>query len=88
MVADALNDCARAGVAHGEALAGAAGHPEAAAGCAVEHGIADQHGVFADDCGVLGGGDGDHAAAHSLAHVVVGFAAQVEAHAAYQERAE
>ena len=88
VVADAFDDSASARVADGEALAGAAGDPEAAAGRAVEDGVADDDGVFADVAGALGRGDGDHAAAHALADVVVGFAAEVEAEAACEECAE
>ena len=88
VVADALDDRVRAGVAHGEALAGQPAEEGAPARGAVEHGVAD------DD--VLLGGEGDAVGRHhrerpagqALARVVVGVAVQGEAHARRQPAAE
>ena len=55
VVADALDDRVRARVAHGEALAREPAEERAAAGGAVEHGVADDHVLLGREAGVLGG---------------------------------
>jgi hypothetical protein len=75
MVADAFNDGSAAGVADAEALAGAAGGEEGAAGGAVEAGVAENHLA----AGIVAAGrrhDGDAATIDPLAHVIVGFSNQ------------
>ena len=78
MVADALDDGRGAAVADPEALASATGGKEVAAGGAIENGVAG------DDLRRVERRrsrrpDGDLAAGHSLADVVVGFAFEIEA---------
>ena len=71
VVADALDDGARARVADGEALAGEAAEERPAGGRAVEDGVADDHVLLGDERRVLGRPDGEHAAGEALADVVV-----------------
>ena len=49
VIADALDDGARAAVAHGEPLAGDTAHERVAAGCAVERHVADDDVLFGDE---------------------------------------
>ena len=56
VIADALDDRGRAAVAHGEALAGAAGEERAAAGRAVEDGVADDDLLVGDGTATPRGG--------------------------------
>ena len=88
VVADALDDGARARVAHREALAGEPAEERAAGGRAVEHGVADQHVLLGHERGVVGRADGEHAAGQALARVVVGVADQRQLDARRQPRAE
>ncbi len=88
MIADAFHDGGGAAVTDREAFAGPAPNVEAAAGRAIEHGIAAN--------GVGGGiklGDGrrdedDLAAAHALADIVVALPGELDADAPDEERAE
>ena len=70
VIARAFDDGGRARVADCEALAGAAGDEELAAGCAVENGIAEQHCIARV---VLRREYDKSPATHSLAGVVVAF---------------
>ena len=79
MVADALDDGDRAGVAHAEALAGDAAEEGLAAGGAVEDHVAGDDVVLGDERRVVGRADDDAAAGQALADVVVGVAARVAA---------
>jgi hypothetical protein len=89
VVADALDDRRRAGVAHAEALAGAAAQEDLAAGRAVADDIAGDDVVLGDERGRIAvGPDDDPAAGEALADVVVAVARQGEGDAGRQEGAE
>ena len=88
MIAHALDHGTRPGVAHRETLAGASGDEDVAAGRAVEHGVAHQHGLVREETGVVRRADRDLAPVDALAHVVVRLAHQVQAHAAHKPRAK
>ena len=82
VVADALDDGVRAGVAHGEALARQAAEERPAGGGAVQHGVADDHVLLgAESAPSRAGAPTTIAARQALAGVVVGLAAQRERHA-------
>ncbi len=88
VVADALDDRARARVAHGEALAGEAAEERPAGGGAVEHRVADHDVLLGHEGGLVGRAHGEHAAGQALARVVVGVADQRQLDARRQPRAE
>src|SRR3954466_7968590 len=88
VVADALDDGARPGVAHGEALTGEAAREELAARCAVEDGVADDDVLLGAVRGTVGRQDRERSARQALAGVVVGVAMEAEAHARGQPAAE
>mmetsp|Transcript_9151 Transcript_9151/g.30124 ORF Transcript_9151/g.30124 Transcript_9151/m.30124 type:complete len:751 (-) Transcript_9151:185-2437(-) len=71
VVAGALDDRLGEGVAHGEALAGAAVDKEAPARGTVEAGVADEGGVGGGEGGLGRRRDGDLPPRHALADVVV-----------------
>ena len=73
VVAAALDDGGRAGVAHGEALAGHAAEEDLAADGAVEHGVADDDVLLRRDGALARRVDDDAAAREALADVVVGL---------------
>src|SRR5688572_12599925 len=87
MVADSLDDSRGAAVADAEALADTTGGEQSAPGCAVEDGVAGDRLRCVE--GSRGGGpNGDLAAGHPLADVVVGLAFEIQAHAFDDKRAE
>src|SRR5262249_13603565 len=88
VVADALDDGERAGVAHAEAFAGAAGRVEFAAGRAVQARIADDDGRVLIVAGVLRRAHDDAAAGHALADAVVRLAVERDVQAARVPGAE
>ena len=88
VVADALDDGVRAGVAHGEALAREAAEERAALGRAVEDGVADDHVLLGGEGRALGRAHGDHAAGEALAGVVVRVAPERQLDAGREPRAE
>ncbi len=88
MVAGALDDRHRAGVAHREALAGDALQIRLAGDRAIEHGIADDDVLGRVAPRRHGLADDQPAARQALADIVVGVAGQLQADAARQEGAE
>ena len=88
MITDTLDDGGSARVADGKALAGDTSEKGFAFGCTVENGIADDDVVrgFAPEAGTRT--DDDPPTRQALADIVVGFANQVQGHAARQKRAE
>ena len=88
VVADALDDGARARVADREALAREAAEERPARGRAVEHGVADDDVLLGHERGVVGRAHGEHAAGEALARVVVGVADQRQLDARRQPGAE
>ena len=88
MIAGALDDGDRAGIAHGKALAGDAAEIALAGDGAVQHRVADDDRLFRDDGGFLGRPHHDTAAGQALADIVVGVAMKLEGDAAGEERAE
>ncbi len=88
MVAGALDNDGGAGVAHGEALAGDAAEIAFAANGAVQHGVADDDGLFRHDAAIGRRLDDDAPTRQALADIVVGFAFQFEGDAARQPGAE
>src|SRR6516162_5556300 len=88
MIARALDDGDRAGVAHGETLAGDAAEIAFARDRAVQHGVADDDALFRHDAAVARRLDDDLAAREALADIVVGFAFEIEGDALRKPRAE
>src|SRR5204863_1142509 len=88
VVADALDDGARARVAHPEALAGEAAEERLARGRAVEDGVADDHVLLGGERRALRRADGDRAAREALAGVVVRVAEERQLDAGREPRAE
>ena len=88
MVADALDDGARARVAHREALAGQAAREHLALGRAVQDGVADDHVLLGAVRRAVGRHDRQRPAGQALAGVVVGVAVQGELDARRQPAAE
>ena len=85
MLPCAFDHCGRAGVTHGETLAGSPGDEQHPAGRAVQHRIPDEVRV----AGVVRGcAHGDQPSAHALANVVVRFTGEVQLDAVREERAE
>ena len=82
----AFDNCESAAVAHGETFAGASGDIEFTASRSVENGVTGQ-GVAALRS-VRPRGDGNCAAAQTLADVIVRFSGEPEADAGNQERSE
>src|SRR5882757_697297 len=88
MIAGALDDRDRAGVAHREAFAGDAAEIAFTLGRAVHHGVADDDGFFRHDAGIARRLDDDAADGQALADIVVAFAFELEGDATRQPRAE
>src|SRR6185437_14612325 len=88
VVARALHHRHRAGVAHREALARAAGREQLAAGGAVQTGVADDGGVLRGERRVGGRPHHDAATGHALAHAVVRLTDEFDLHAAGVPRAQ
>ena len=88
MVADALDDRRRTGVAHREALARQTANERLAARCAVQRHVADDHVLLGGELRVAIRSDDDPTARQALAGVVVRVAFQTQRDAARQERAE
>ena len=88
VVADTLDDGARAGVAHGEALTGDAAEEGVAVGRTVEHGVADDHVLLGDVCRVGGRAHDERAAGKTLARVIVRLARKRERDALREPAAE
>src|ERR1700748_2882053 len=88
MVARAFDDGDRAGIAHGEALAGDAAEVALACDRAVHHGVADDDALFRHDAAVLRRLDDDLAAGQALADIVVAFTFELEGDAMREPRAE
>ena len=88
VVAHAFNHGGCAGVADGEALAGDAVEEGFAAGCAVEHDVADQDAFLGQEAGGLGRIGDDASAGESLAQIVVGIAFEFERDAVGNECAK
>jgi hypothetical protein len=84
-MADAFDDRRRAAIAHGEALTGAPGHEQAAAGGAVERRVADEHGIRGHSDGRA---NGNGSAVKSFADAVVCSAVDGDVEAGHAERAE
>ena len=88
MVAHAFDHRGGAGVADGEAFAGAAVAVEGAAGGAVERGVAEDGVGGGIELRVGGDLHDDLAGGHALASVVIGLAGEFDLHAGHQEGAE
>ncbi len=88
VVADAFDNSGGARVAHGKAFAGAAVDVEASACGTVEDGVAADAIFFGAELGTGRGDEGDLAAAHAFADVVVGFAGELDVYALHEEGAE
>ena len=88
VVADALDDGHRAGVADAEALADLAAQERLAGRRAVEDDVAGDDVLLGDERGVGVRADDDPPAGQALAEVVVGVADEPQRDAARQERAE
>src|ERR1700748_3493204 len=88
MVARAFDDGDRAGIAHGEALAGDAAEVALALDGAVHHGVADDDALFRHDAAVGRRFDDDLAAREALADIVVAFPFEREGAAVGKPRAE
>src|SRR5208337_2471793 len=89
VIAHALDDRDRAGVAHAEPLAGHATKVTLACDSAVEHGVADDNRFFGLQLlRLLRGIDDDPTSRQPLADIVVGFALEFERHALRKKRAE
>ena len=88
VVADALGDGERAGVAGAEPLADPAAQEDLAGRGAVQQRVARDHVVLRQEQHVVGWPDDDAATRKSLADIVVGVTDQVEGDARRQERAD
>src|SRR5690606_29562512 len=88
VVADALDDRVDARVADGEALAREPAEEGAAAGGTVEERVADDHVLLGLEARPLRRADGEHAARHALAGVVVRVAPERDRHARRKPGAE
>ena len=88
MVAGALDNGDRSGVAHGKALAGDAAEEALAFRRTVERGVADDDRLFRHDLGVLRGPHDDVAAGETLADVIVGNALELQRDTLGKEAAE
>ena len=88
VVADALDDGQRAGVARGEPLAHPAAQVDLAGGGAEQQGVACDHVVLGQEQHVVGRPDDDAATRKALADIVVGVADQLEGDTGRQERAD
>ena len=88
VVADALGDRERAGVAGTEALAHPPAQEHLAGRCAVEQGVARDHVVLGKEQHVVGRPDDDASTRKPLADIVVGVTDQLEGDARRQERAD
>ena len=82
VIAHSLDDRSGAGVAHREALAGAAGGEQLAAGGAVQAGVAHDWRVRGDAGGSAGRAQHQASAGHALADVIVGITLQLQVQAA------
>src|ERR1700757_5146212 len=78
VVARALDDGDRAGVAHRKALAGDAAEVAFARDRAVQHGVADDDALLRHDAAIARRLDDELAAGEALSDIVVGFAFEVE----------
>jgi hypothetical protein len=88
MVARALDDRDRAGIAHREALAGDAAEIALALDRAIHHGVADDDRFLRHDPRVARRLDDEDAARQALADIVVAFAFELEGDALGEPRAE
>ena len=88
VVADALDDGQRAGVARGEPLPHPAAQVDLAGGGAEQQGVAGDHVVLGQEQHVVGRPDDDAATRKALADIVVGVADQLEGDTGRQERAD
>ncbi len=88
VVADALDDGQRAGVAGAEPLADPAAQEDLAGGGAEQQGVACDHVVLGQEQHVVGRPDDDAATRKALADIVVGVADQLEGDTGRQERAD
>src|SRR5580692_8756240 len=78
MVPRSLHHGQCAGIAHGEAFAGSACGVEFTAGGAVQTGIAHDHRVARHEARADGRLQDDFSRGHALAHVVIGFALEMQ----------
>ena len=88
MIARAFDHRQRAGIAHSETFARAAGCVQFAAGGAVQAGVAENRRLVRDVARALRWTDDDAAVGHPLAHIIVGLAFEFQLQAAGEERAE
>src|SRR6185369_3922856 len=88
MIARALDDGDRAGIAHRESLARNAGREKVAARRAIQARVAHDHGVFANETRFARMTQHQLASRHALADVVVGIAFEVHVQAAGIPHAE
>ena len=88
MIADALDHCVHARVAHRESLAGKAAEECLAGRGAIEHRVADEHVLLGPEASSLRRPDRDDPARETLAGVVVGLAAKREGHSGRQPGCE
>src|SRR5262245_11982465 len=88
VIAGSLDDRDRAGVAHREALAGLASGIELTARCAVQAGVAHDHGIARGERQAARRLENDLAGGHALADVVVGIAFEIEMQATRIPRPE
>src|SRR5580704_627183 len=89
VIADALDDSDRPGVAHAEPLAGYPAEVAFSCDCAVEHGVADDDRLlWLQLLRLLRRVDHDLSSRQALADVVVGIALELEPHPLCKKRAE